>query len=248
METDGERLYVPLSEGDVVAMDLNSLSETLWSFDTAKGVWAQPLVVEGTLYVPSMDHHLYAVDAETGAELWRQNLGGAVTSTPVFHEGSLYVGSFARKLYQIDAATGSITAEAQTNDWIWGSPVIVDGTVYVADAGGWVYALNAGDLSEIWGKKIANRTIRATPVVYGDFVIVASRDQNLYWLNRATGDEIAANRQAVGGEILADMLVIEPSESVNIAEPQVIVTTMAHDNNVVAYWIESATEAWRGPR
>ena len=76
-------LYVPLSEGGVIALDPTDYSE-IWGFlpDNAKGIYSSPLLIEGTLYVSEMNHHLYALDAQTGAVKWDDDLEGAVASTP----------------------------------------------------------------------------------------------------------------------------------------------------------------------
>jgi len=245
--TDGERLYIGLIEEDVIAMNLDDLGVNVWRFDTARGVWASPLLVDGTLYVSSMDHFLYALNAETGDEIWRVDLGGAVAETPVLYDGSLYVGSFARKVFRV-SLDGQITAEFPTNEWIWGAPAIVDDTLYIGDAAGWVYALALDDagFTSVWSRQVASRVIRATPIVTEDMVVVGSRDHSVYWLSRETGETIfSRNTEA---EILGDLLLVEPSETLNISEPLVIVSTMANDKLLFAYTLSLGELRWRYAR
>lgn len=246
--TDGERLYLGLSDGDMIALDMTDLASRLWTFDTERGVWAEPLLVDGTLYLSSMDHQLYAIDAETGDQRWSVDLGGAISDKPVLYDGSLYVGSFARKIFRISVETGEITAEFPTNEWIWGSPVIVDDTLYVGDAAGWVYALalSADGFTSVWTVKAAERVIRAAPVVTDDSVIVASRDYRVYWLSRETGATVfSRNTEA---EILADMMVITPEDNANLSEPLLIVSTMAYDKLLFAYTLDQGDLRWRYAR
>lgn len=240
--TYNDTLIVPLGEQDVVALSLDTF-DTLWRFDTERGVWAAPLLVEDTLYIPSMDHKLYAVNAATGEELWRLELNGAVASTPLFYEGSLYIGSFGGSIYQI-SPNGEITAQFDgVAEWVWGTPAIVDNILYTADTGGNVYALEigSGSFNQLWAQKVAQRAIRATPLVVDDRLIVASRDQNLYWLNRSDGSKVY--ERPLGGEVLADLLLLEPGEAVNIDEPLIIVSTMARNRAVIAYTLENV-ERW----
>src|SRR4051812_6784726 len=51
-------LYVPLSDNGIVALNRTDLSQ-VWKFsgDQAKGVWSEPLLVDGTMYVSAMNHH-----------------------------------------------------------------------------------------------------------------------------------------------------------------------------------------------
>jgi outer membrane protein assembly factor BamB len=240
--TYNDMLIVPLGEQDVVALNLET-QETVWRFDTERGVWAQPLLVENTLYVSSMDHNLYAINADTGAELWRLALDGAVASTPLFHDGLLYIGSFGGKVYQINP-NGEITAQFDgITEWVWGTPVIDDNILYTADTGGNVYALEigSGSFTQLWARKVAERAIRATPLIVGDRLVVGSRDSNLYWINRSDGTEVY--RRPLQGEMLADPLLLEPSETVDIDEPLIIVSTMARNRAVIAYTLENV-ERW----
>ena len=244
MATNGDMIYIPLSEGGLVAVNDAAPADVVWRFTSDHGVWTKPLLVEDTLYVSGMDHFLYALNATTGEERWRIDLGGAVASTPVLHDDHLYVGSFARKLFKI-RLDGSIAAEYSVNEWVWGSPAIVDNTLYIGDAGGWVYALsvNADSFEPVWTRQVASRTVRGTPLVTEEYVIVGSRDQNVYWVSRATGEELI--RRNVEAEILADLLLLEPSESLNIPEPMVIVSTMAYDKLLFAFTVDNGELRWR---
>ena len=55
-----------------------------------------------------MDHYLYCLDAETGAEIWKRKFGGAMAEQPTLDaaNGILYVGAFDGKVYAVDAETG----------------------------------------------------------------------------------------------------------------------------------------------
>ena len=239
-----EFLYVPLSEGGVEALSRPNLTQA-WTFESPEhGTWAQPVLVDDTLYVTSLDHHLYALDPETGEEQWSVDLQGAVASAPVYSDGYLYVGSFARKLFKV-STDGEIVAEFTTHDWVWGSPVLIDGVLYAADLGGFVYALedNGDSFDAVWeARQVATRAIRATPVVTGDVIIVGSRDHNTYWIDRETGAEIF--RREMVGEVLADMLLLEPSEALDISEPWIVVSTMAHEELLVAFTVSDGVRQW----
>jgi len=245
--SDGERLYVGLSEGDLIALDMTDLASRVWTLETQRGVWSEPLLADGRLYVSSMDHNLYAIDAETGSEIWRLDLGGALSESPVLYEGNLYVGSFARKLFRI-SLDGQITAEYPTTEWIWGTPAIVDDTLYVGDAAGWVYALALSEdgFTPVWSRQVATRVIRATPIVTEDSVIVASRDHKIYWVSRNTG--AAVFERNTDAEILANMLVIDSEDNPSLSEPLLIVSTMANDKLLFAYTLDQGDLRWRYAR
>src|SRR5580692_3426354 len=62
-----------------------------WSFATASGVYSSPAVANGVVYFGSWDRNLYALNASTGALLWRYNTG-EVSSSPAVANGVVYVG------------------------------------------------------------------------------------------------------------------------------------------------------------
>ncbi len=252
---NGDLMYVGFSERNLIAYDIsdvqnNSITE-VWRLETDHGIWASPLLVEGVLYVPCMNHTLYALNAETGELLWSADLQGAITSTPVFQNGRLYVGTLARKVFEISASDGQILSESATQDWVWGTPALVENTLYVADMAGYVYAFGIGDggLTQQWSQQVATKGIRATPVVVGDALIVASRDTYVYWLNPADGSPLLDTegspiKRQVNGEVLADMLVINPSEGLDIPEPLLIVSTMNRAELLVAFALDTGQRQW----
>lgn len=239
---NGNLLYVPLSETNLVALDTENNYQTVWTFNTERGNWASPLLLNDVLYVPSMDHNLYALNPTTGEQLWALDLGGAVASTPVFANDHLYVGSFARKVFKI-SLDGSIVAEYTTNEWVWGAPSVVEDQVYVSDLGGYVYSLRdeGSEFTAVWSRQVAQRGIRATPLVTEDALVVGSRDRFVYWISRETGEELV--RREMKGEILADLLLVEPTEGLSI-EPMVVVSTLAREELLVAFTLDDGERRW----
>ena len=181
------------------------------------------------LIVPSIDHVLYAVDSSTGARLWTADLGGAVASTPLLANGRLYVGSFNKSFFEI-SLDGAIMSTYATENWVWGTPAIDEyGVIYVADLSGYVHALDSENgLRERWSVQIAERGIRAGPLVYGDRVIVASRDGKVYWLDRRDGQLLNAREIDERPELLGDMMLLEPGADLTIDEPLLLVSSV-HD-------------------
>jgi outer membrane protein assembly factor BamB len=246
---DDQRIYIGLNSKDVVALDRDTF-DVVWAFTTEHGVWSKPLLDNGTLYISSLDHFLYAVDAASGDLQWKLDLNGAVTATPVLHNGRLYISSFARKVFEVSLA-GEITKDYATDDWVWGSPSIVGDILYIGDLGGSVYALDTTNgLSEVWKRsKLAAGAIRATPLVYEDRVLVAARDQKVYWLNRDDGSSIIDSEGAplvreLPAQILSDLLLIRPEDQVDIAEPYVVVTTLSTGQLMAAYTLDNGENKW----
>ena len=237
-------LYVPYSNGDVVAFERDTYEE-LWRVDTTEGVWASPLLADGVLYVPSIDHFLYAADAETGDVIWDDpvDLEGAVTSTPILYDGHIYVGSYSHSLYKIDL-DGNIVDTYEGENWIWGSPQVYDDTIYYTDLSGYVYALTADDLNEVWVDRPATRGIRPAPLVTEDFVVVASRNGLVYWLDRETG-AIVNEREVEGTpELLSELALIPADSEAGIEDDIVVVGSTNNRNLVAAFLLDNSLPLW----
>jgi outer membrane protein assembly factor BamB len=63
-----------------------------WKFTTGGVVWSSPAVVNGVVYVGSLDNNTYALNATTGAQLWNYTTGNNVESSPAVVNGVVYVG------------------------------------------------------------------------------------------------------------------------------------------------------------
>lgn len=241
--SDGENVFLPSYNKGMIAINVEDGADVDWTMNTDNGIWSKPLLYNDTLYFGSMDHQLYAVDAADGSIKWQLELEGAVASSPVVYEDKLYIGSFARKLFEI-SLDGEVLNTYTTEDWIWSAPVIKDGILYAADLDGYVYALNIADgqFIENWKTKATGRGIRPSPLVTDEFVVVAGRDGQIDWLG--TGNGVITIKQDVQSEILSDILLIQPSETLNIAEPLVIISTINSSQLLVAFTLNEGAKSW----
>jgi outer membrane protein assembly factor BamB len=65
-------------------------------------VKSSPAVAGNVVYFGSFDSHLYAVETETGREMWRFKTGFRVFSSPVAVDGVIYFGSDDGHLYALE--------------------------------------------------------------------------------------------------------------------------------------------------
>ena len=56
---------------------------------------------DGTVYVGSHDHKLYAINGKTGVKIWEFEAGCMLLSHAMGSDGTVYVGSVDKKLYAI---------------------------------------------------------------------------------------------------------------------------------------------------
>jgi polyvinyl alcohol dehydrogenase (cytochrome) len=107
-----------------------------WTFDAGAYVASTPAVADGTVYIQS-PRGTIALDAETGAERWR-NASVAGTSSPTIIDGELYINGGNSVLHRLDPASGEELWRAEIDGHPaaagFSSPVLADDLVIVGSA------------------------------------------------------------------------------------------------------------------
>lgn len=184
-------LYIetPVFSGEgLIALDASDGTKR-WEIDSLGGKSA-PAVVDGTVYVGSSDHGVYAVDAETGTVQWRFETGSFVEAPPTVVNETVYVGSVDDSVYALDASDGSLRWSFETGSDVQNAPAVDEGTVYVGSNDHVFYALDAADGTERW-RFIADDGISASPTVADGTVFfgTAFDDKHVYALDKTTGEK-----------------------------------------------------------
>ena len=183
-----------------------------WAFKTGGPIVASPAVVDGVVYIASLDGHLYAIDQDTGKEKWNFKSSRPIASSPAVASGTLFFVSGVGGLVAIDVATGQprwvFAAEferkfeakglhgypsaAQTIPDVWdvftSSPAIWNGKVYFGSGDGGIYAVDA-ETGVLQWKFAAKDVVHASPSIAGNTVYVGSWDSYLYALDADSGQE-----------------------------------------------------------
>jgi outer membrane protein assembly factor BamB len=161
-----------------------------WLFDQCGAGYAGPAVVEGKLYILGTREgkcHLFAIDTESGSELWAAPISGEFhnawgdgpRSTPNFDNGRLYVLSPDGVLACINAADGKevwrVTMQSlggKTPNWGFTESVLIDGDKLLCTPGGpqgAIVALNKADGKVIWQAKELTEFAHYASIVRGEF-------------------------------------------------------------------------------
>jgi outer membrane protein assembly factor BamB len=175
-----------------------SSDRILWRHQTGDRVDSSPTVVDGTVYIGSINKRMYALDAETGERDWQSKIAwGGIDSAPSVVDGTVYVGGYSLgRIHRLDAQTGEVRWESEhTGSTIEGfeSPTVDDGTVY-ATSRSTLYAFDAKTGNTQWTHPLypdGSGTIgfQSSPTVVGETVYTGSEDGTVYALNATTGDK-----------------------------------------------------------
>ena len=177
-------IYAPSADNTLYALDLDGT--LVWSYETDKPLWAKPAINPGCdcVYLSSMDHHVYALDAQSGKLVWKtEDLGGSIVGTPVLSDNEqIYVGTFSNELIALNAQDGSILWSFPTNDWVWSGPGLKDDTLFFGDLSGTFFAVNRKDGSSLWQFQ-PESPIVGRPLIRDDGVYFTTEDGTVFSLN-----------------------------------------------------------------
>lgn len=140
-------------------------------------------------YTGSFNGNVYALNASTGAGIWRFATGDSVWSTPTIANNVVYVGSNNGVIYALNATTGFQIWNFTTGQAAWSSPAVVNDVVYFGSCDNNVYALDAQTGRQVWSY-ITGGDIRDSPAVVNGVVYISSQDGYLYALDTTTGNKI----------------------------------------------------------
>lgn len=155
-------------------------------------VATSPKVLDGLLYYGVWDDTYYAVDAETGDEVWRFESDDVFCDiTPAIDEdgGVLYIGSEDKKMYALDKDTGDKLWEYGTDGFIISSPAFAEDTVFFGSADENVYAIDADTGEERWVFETGG-PVFSSPAYRDGLVYVGSGDGHLYAVDASTGEMV----------------------------------------------------------
>ncbi len=229
--------YLGLASGQVLAVNASGsgTGTKVWTFQARHSVWATPLVAEDTVYIVSLDHHIYALDRATGEARWQKDLGAAVAGTPALADNLLYVGSFDKTLHVLEANTGEEQWTFTATNWIWGGPVVQDGVVYFNDISGNIFAVNTTARAEVWSKKYGG-ALRASPRLTADTLYIGDYDGRLLALNLSDGSLKwgEADRVKMTGKLLDTPILLDG---------KLLLAPFQGDNLIVGYTTEGGPTA-----
>lgn len=136
---------------DNVVRRLNANGSEVWHFSGAAGRIIGGAALAGELaLVPSADHTLYALNAESGALVWSFEASHALWATPVVDGERVYLASLDHRVYALDLADGSLIWERELGAAMAGSPAFSDGQLLVGTFGAGLQALRAQDGTPVW--------------------------------------------------------------------------------------------------
>ncbi len=169
---------------DIRAHDLGT-GAAVWRNDVAppdgEGILGGGLAyAAGRLYATTGFAEVFALDAASGAERWRQRLTGPIRAAPTVSGGRLFVVTLDNRLHALDAEDGSLlwshSGIVESLSLVGGAaPAVADDIVVAAFSSGEIVALRVANGRVVWSDALVplsrSDPVSSLPHVRGRLVI-----------------------------------------------------------------------------
>ena len=164
-----------------------------WSFQAKDSIESSAAIVDGTVYVGSMDSGLYAIDLASGKLRWRYATPDPIgESSPCVHRGAVYIGDLGGVLHAVEASSGKSRWTFKTEGAeIKSSPVGDGDRIYFGSYDQNLYCLSASTGTLLW-KVATEGPVHCTPALDQGRVFISGCDENFRALDAASGKQLFA--------------------------------------------------------
>lgn len=143
-------------------------------------------ISKGVVIFGSSDQHVYAVNCETGKDVWRFKTGHGVDQTGCIFNGTVYIGSHDANFYALDFENGREIWRFKTGGRIGCVPKEWNGNIYFGCADHFFYCIKA-DTGELVWKFKTNNINWGNPEEWNGIIFFGSTDTHFYALDAVTG-------------------------------------------------------------
>lgn len=160
---------------------------TRWTFEADVRIMGGPIFANDLMYVASRDHHVYALDPDSGTIAWSFETDDEIYATPAVVGEELYVASIDDTLYALDAVSGDeIWTYGLGYDVEYHQPESPTATADLVVVGG--RELHVVDTSS--GDRLVRREggTYTTPALLGETAIVGRSDGEVVAIDSGNGD------------------------------------------------------------
>jgi outer membrane protein assembly factor BamB len=182
--------------------------DTNWDFTASGGLDSPPAVANGVAFFDDSAGNVYAINVNTGNQLWSRALGGQFFSSPAVSGTTVYLADYGfgnGVVYALNTATGAtlwsdtlyaLTASNGTVAWkdtlgapAFYTPVVAGGRVFVGTQNGTFYADTAATGAALWSTDFGEGGVSCAASVVAGTVYLCTSDGVLHALNTSTGSE-----------------------------------------------------------
>lgn len=194
--TDGERIYLPLSEGALVSLSASD-GQLIWKMDIGGELSSSPVADERAVFVasetrlesskaPQATGALRALGRESGITQWMRTLPMPVRGALAINETTLFGGASDGRVYAIRKRTGEVLWITQFPTSFNSQPAVIGSRLYLGGVDGTLFALDQATGKLLWRYRTRG-VIRGRVAVAGGVVFFGSADGHVYAVNESNG-------------------------------------------------------------
>lgn len=187
----------PLFRGDALGTGISqsTLPEQpalVWKFQAnaqAGGFEATCAIDLGTVFAPSLDGNLYALDAATGEVKWKFFSELGFVAAPAVRDGLVYIGDVNGRFFALDATTGEGRWGFEAKAEIDACANFHGDNVLVGSQDATLYCRHAKTGEPVWQYSIEDQ-VRCMPTIIGDRAFLAGCDSKLHVIDLSNGEPV----------------------------------------------------------
>lgn len=166
--------------------DPSSPLKERWRTKLPGGVMSHLRLVDGVLYVSTMDGSVGALDPLRGRIRWTAKTGGYCHSSPTIHEDLVLVGSADASFYAFDRKNGKRRWSVKTDGPVYATAAVAQGVACVGSGDGHFYGIDVKNGAVRWKTAMPrSNTAFSQSVVAtdGERFYIGAWDSHLYALD-----------------------------------------------------------------
>lgn len=197
-----QTLFAATSEA-LYGLTLDTLTEEISSVQT--GGFGGICFNDGILFgarTSSNSPNVFAIDAETGNNVWTRGISESATMGIIVKDGALYTGGNGAGLYRLEENTGdTVWNTTLSSVSSFASPSYYDGSIIIGNNNGQIESVRASDGQIEWTTDtVAGSTIRNAAAIVDDTIFQGNSDGEFYALDPSDGSiEWVNDTSAVDG-------------------------------------------------
>lgn len=210
--TDGERVYLPLTSGNLVALRASD-GQLIWKAEVGGELSASPIADQRSVYIASQttgrtnvglraNGALRALGREGGVTLWMRTLSFPIQGTIAISQTDIFGGARDGRVYAVKKSSGEIDWVAQHSSAFNSQPVLSNSRLYIGAEDGALFSLDESTGKTLWRYQTRG-PIRGSVAVIDSVVYVGSADGYVYALDEATGRVRWRTRTGAGVQTVA---------------------------------------------
>jgi outer membrane protein assembly factor BamB len=160
-----------------------------WQTKIGSSWLVPPVLADGVLYTGSGNGSLYAVDAQTGEEIWSTGGFSQLENSGAVAGDLIVAGGYDQRVRGLDRHTGDVLWSFDTVSFVQASPLILENRVYIATDHA-LYALDLLSGKLQWQAPTGNEGAYMGAPAYENGIIYTTGGKSLLALDATNGKEL----------------------------------------------------------